>query len=126
MTFGVFGSLLDQRGLTLSQFVQLILRLADARVGDRDDESDGIASVSGGLATASSYTLARRGEDDEFSGSSGGAAKVTQTLHSRVLKLCLKHVFKFCCRAQPAQLRSLLCNQGAFWTVSCSLCVVLP
>ncbi len=119
-TFGVFGSLLDQRGLTLSQFVQLILRLADAGVGDRDDESDGVASGSGGLSNASSYSLARRSEDDEFG--SGGAAKVTQTLHSRVLKLCLKHVFKYCCRAQPAQLRSLLCNQGALRTVSCSLC----
>ncbi len=109
----MFGSLLDQRGLTLSQFVQLILRLADAGVGDRDDESDGMASGSGGMATASSYSIARRSDDDEFGGGGVNAARGTQTLHSRVLKLCLKHVFKYCCRAQPAQLRSLLCNQGA-------------
>jgi hypothetical protein len=59
-------------------------------------------------SASSSYAIARRGDDDF----GGGAAKIAQPLHRRVLKLCLKHVLKFCCRAQPSQFRSLLCNEG--------------
>ena len=83
--------------------------MADARFGERDDESEDMADL-GSSSASSSYAIVRRGDDD-FGG--GAAAKLAQPLHKRVLKLCLKNVLKFCCRAQPNQFRSLLCTEGS-------------